>query len=229
MNDQYRQLVQIIEDCSANADFPNLNGIELGSITDIRITQKTILGEETHSLKTYLAILLMRTVRDFTDTDSGVYKSHYAVDSIVEICRTERDLRRETRKQIRNFLQSERWQYNSPIEETWSCIYCGHSVKNDGDGFTRCAHLRQHTGVLPVEADDGFPFSSGNISVARGHMIGCLCGLVRRESWDKHRSYFQIDMDPRDFERLQKEIASAGNALTFYQEFSWDYGLLKGR
>lgn len=229
MNAQDKQLLQIIKDCNAAAGFPNLSGIELGSIIDEPIIQETILGKEKHNLKTYLAILLMRTMRDFTDTDAGVYKSHDAVGIIVHICRVEKDLRREIRKQIRNFLQSRRWQYSSPIEQTWTCIYCGHFVKNDGEGFARREHLQTHTGVLPVEADDGFPFSSGHISVARGHTIGCLCGLVHRESWDKHRSYFQIEMNPEDYERLQREIITTGSALAFYREFSWDFDLLKNK
>lgn len=223
MNLQEDLLIKKIKEANSGAYFPTITPIELSTITDLYVEQETIFGVERHRIKTYLAILFMRSMRDFTDTDKGIYKSHNAVDPIVEICLTEIALRKRIRKQIRRFLDSPRWQYSSLIEKTWTCVYCGDNVTNDGEGFARRSHLESHSGALPVEVDDGFPFSQAHIRVARGHIVGCLCGLVRKESWIIHRSYFQKELNPNDFALLENGIRSRGNAQEFFKQFYCDH------
>jgi hypothetical protein len=82
---------------------------------------------------------------------------------------------------------------------------------------------------LPVEADEGFPFSKAHIRVARGHALGCLCGLVSADSWANHRQYFENELLTEDLTKLDVEIAASGRARTFFAEFSWDHDLPKGR
>ena len=229
MTNETRRLIALMKAANAGADYPDLSGLDLGLLPDPRLEQATVSGMENHRLKTYLAILLMRTMRDFTDTDGGVYKSHDAVDAIVELCRSERGLRKRLRSQIRRVLSSPRWQYDSPVEEAWTCIYCGSPVSNDGEGFARERHLETHREALPVEADDGFPFSQGHVAVARGHLLGCLCGLVRASSWSRHRSFFERELTPVQLEALESIVLSSGDALVCYGAFDWDYGLQRNR
>lgn len=229
MNANDVTLVAIIQKANAGADFPDLSGINLAQVEDRTVEQLTIYGTESHRIKTYLAILLMRTMRDFTDTDTGVYKSHDSVEAIVELCKNEKDLRKRIRKQIRTVMESPNWQYQARIKDRGTCIYCGQSVRNDGEGFEWREHLRSHKGSLPVESNQGLPFSSAHISVARGHLLRCLCGLVRLESWEGHRSYFKKEMAADDFQRLETEIFRKGNALDFCRNFSWDFDILRGK
>lgn len=171
-------LLDIIKECNAGASFPTLGNINLESVDDERkYEQQTIKGVEKHRLKTYLSILLLRTMRDFTDTDTGVYKSHCAVGDIIELCGDNEDLKERMMRQIANFLKSPKWQCDSTIERYWTCIYCGEMVVNDGEGFSRRGHLKKHGDVLPLELDDGFPFSKSHIDVARDHILECLCRL----------------------------------------------------
>lgn len=80
-----------------------------------------------------------------------------------------------------------------------------------------------------MEADDGFPFSGSHVSVARGHLLGCLCGLVSIESWESHELFFQKELDPPQFASLKTEMFSNGNGLWFCRDFDWDYDLAKGK
>jgi len=146
MNEGIDTLLRLIREANPIGFCPDISALNLGDLSDPRFEQFTIMGKENHRLKTYLAILLMRAMRDFTDTDSGVYKSHNAVDAIVKICRSERDLRKRVRAQIRRTLNSPRWQYDSPIEEIWVCVYCGSKVRNDEEGLARMEHMYTHEG-----------------------------------------------------------------------------------
>jgi hypothetical protein len=149
MNRKIQALHSIIVEANAGALYPDLSMLKLSKLDDPRMDQSTIYGTENHRIKTYLAILFMPTMRDFTDTDTGVYKSHDAVDDIVRLCESEKELRIRIRAQIRRALNSPRWQYNSPIEKTWTCTYCGCLVRNDREGINGYLLLSATYGGLP--------------------------------------------------------------------------------
>lgn len=212
-------LVSEIRRCNAGAEFPNINPLSITILNDKEFTQDTIYGREEHRLKTFLAILLMHVIRDFTDTDHGVYKSHDAVPVIIGLCSKDRDLRKRLRAQFRRCLSSPSWQKDATIKRARRCIYCGVYIKNDGEGFSRREHLQEtHPNTLPVERDEGMPFSNGHILVVRDHLLKCLAGLVRRDSWDNHRRFFEGDWSKEDFHRLESLILSKGNALGFFTD-----------
>jgi len=106
MSDKTIKLQRIISEANAGAFYPDLSGLSLSDLEDLCVEQITFVGRENHRLKTYLAILLMRTIRDFTDTDTGVYKSQNAVDAIVTLCQSERDVQKRIRAQNRRVLCS---------------------------------------------------------------------------------------------------------------------------
>lgn len=215
-------LLSEIRECNASAQLPSIDFINTSTLDDIKLIQETVDGSEEHRLKTFLAILLMRVMRDFTDTDKSVYKSHNAVTIIVGWCKYDRDLRKLVRAQIRRCLSSPTWQTDAAINYSGRCVYCGEIVVIDDEGFGRVRHLKErHPDALPVEGDEGIPFGRAHIYVARDHLLKCLAGLVRRESWDNHRRFFRTDWSTDDFNRLESIILHEGNALELFTDSEW--------
>jgi len=144
-------LLREIRRITPRAVLPDLREIDQSQVSEKLYPQSSLHGCESHSPTRYLAIAFVRTMRDFTDAATGVYKSHDAVPAVVSLCSSERTLGRHLRKQIRGFLRAPGWQHDAVILDTWTCVHCGAVVADDGDGCTRRSHMEaRHSDVLPL-------------------------------------------------------------------------------